>query len=544
MRNLRKSVDAENSDDGPSIDSVESDLGPWYHGGISKSIAESRVGTAMLDYQELKAEREKLETERKAIHTELMQMRMSQGDATVLEVAQKEELLGEAEELVQECDKRLSEKLLGDTVEAFHLVYKPSGNPKDQVFTVCICRDREAQSFKHYNVFHWVQKGKVLWLSFSADKEDTKFDSFELLLDYFRRGDVESPAPLGAYVEKPLDDFFDIWHYIKLLAYCVLLFIGWVLCVYALASPDWVTNINIGETAVTGVSGTSGNLTVAASMPQDLSVDRVGIINRGSGGDTFSVGLGTTGHAAWGACIFLFVLVMLLQLIALVSGVLLFVVDKDKMLWTSRYGNVIGNLLMFLAMFIWPAGLDNQILPCAGLLDTKRYYVCRPWELGQGVVVQIVACIFLTIGQMVGSRLEPASNRIHEVEEHQKRERDRKAMWYLEDDEDDADGKKTVPDDEEDDAVSNAVERKSSVSSIVSKQSINGRRGSKRRSDGTLGPVQTNMQFRETSFWNDTFDTLEENPEEYLDISAAGGGSDEDDGEDGMLSEEAAMMLT
>lgn len=111
----------------------------------------------MLDYQELKAEREKLETERKAIHTELMQMRMSQGDATVLEVAQKEELLGEAEELVQECDKRLSEKLLGDTVEAFHLVYKPSGNPKDQVFTVCICRDREAQSFKHYNVFHWVQ---------------------------------------------------------------------------------------------------------------------------------------------------------------------------------------------------------------------------------------------------------------------------------------------------------------------------------------------------------------------------------------------------
>jgi len=544
MRNLRKSVDAENSDDGPSIDSVESDLGPWYHGGISKSIAESRVGTAMLDYQELKAEREKLETERKAIHTELMQMRMSQGDATVLEVAQKEELLGEAEELVQECDKRLSEKLLGDTVEAFHLVYKPSGNPKDQVFTVCICRDREAQSFKHYNVFHWVQKGKVLWLSFSADKEDTKFDSFELLLDYFRRGDVESPAPLGAYVEKPLDDFFDIWHYIKLLAYCVLLFIGWVLCVYALASPDWVTNINIGETAVTGVSGTSGNVTVAASMPQDLSVDRVGIINRGSGGDTFSVGLGTTGHAAWGACIFLFVLVMLLQLIALVTGVLLFVVDKDKMLWTSRYGNVIGNLLMFLAMFIWPAGLDNQILPCAGLLDTKRYYVCRPWELGQGVVVQIVACIFLTIGQMVGSRLEPASNRIHEVEEHQKRERDRKAMWYLEDDEDDADGKKTVPDDEEDDAVSNAVERKSSVSSIVSKQSINGRRGSKRRSDGTLGPVQTNMQFRETSFWNDTFDTLEENPEEYLDISAAGGGSDEDDGEDGMLSEEAAMMLT
>jgi len=445
---------------------------------------------------------------------------------------------------VQECDKRLSEKLLGDTVEAFHLVYKPSGNPKDQVFTVCICRDREAQSFKHYNVFHWVQKGKVLWLSFSADKEDTKFDSFELLLDYFRRGDVESPAPLGAYVEKPLDDFFDIWHYIKLLAYCVLLFIGWVLCVYALASPDWVTNIHIGETAVTGVSGTSGNVTVAASMPQDLSVDRVGIINRGSGGDTFSVGLGTTGHAAWGACIFLFVLVMLLQLIALVTGVLLFVVDKDKMLWTSRYGNVIGNLLMFLAMFIWPAGLDNQILPCAGLLDTKRYYVCRPWELGQGVVVQIVACIFLTIGQMVGSRLEPASNRIHEVEEHQKRERDRKAMWYLEDDEDDADGKKTVPDDEEDDAVSNAVERKSSVSSIVSKQSINGRRGSKRRSDGTLGPVQTNMQFRETSFWNDTFDTLEENPEEYLDISAAGGGSDEDDGEDGMLSEEAAMMLT
>ena len=145
----------------------ESDLGPWYHGGISKSIAESRVGTAMLDYQELKAEREKLERERKAIHTELMQMRMSQGDATVLEVAQKEELLGDAEELVRECDRRLSEKLLGDTVEAFHLVYKPSGNPKDQVYSVCICRDPDAQTFKHYNVFHWVQSKHPFSLSLS-----------------------------------------------------------------------------------------------------------------------------------------------------------------------------------------------------------------------------------------------------------------------------------------------------------------------------------------------------------------------------------------
>ena len=385
----------------------------------------------------------------------------------------------------------------------------------------------------------------MLWLSFSADREDTKFDSFELLLDYFRRGDVESPAPLGAYVEKPLDDFFDIWHYIKLLAYNVLLFVGWVLCLYALVSPDWVTNI--GETAVTGVSGTSGNITIASSMPQDLAVDRIGIIKRGSGGATYNVGIGATGHAAWGACIFLFVLVMLLELIALVSGVLLFVIDKDKMLWTSRYGNVIGNLLMFLAMFVWPVGLDNKVLPCAGMLDTKRYFVCSPWELGQGVVVQIVACIFLTIGQMVGSRLTPASERIHEVEEFQKRERDRKAMWYLEDEEEDANGKgpsqKSNSDNEDaGESGTDAAVRKGSVASLGSTKSVNGRRGSKRRSDGTLGPLQTDTNFRETSFWNDTFDTLEENPEEYLDISAAGGASDDDEG-DGLASDEAAMML-
>jgi len=81
------------------------------------------------------------------------------------------------------------------------------------------------------------------------------------------------------------------------------------------------------------------------------------------------------------------------------------------------------------------------------------------------------------------------------------------------------------------------------MSIVASGKAINGRRGSKRRSDGTLGPVQTDMAFRETSFWNDTFDTLEENPEEYLDIAAADDVSSSDEGEDGMASDEAAMML-
>jgi hypothetical protein len=355
---------------------------------------------------------------------------MRMGDeAGGIELARKAEELASQAKIVRDLDAKLSEMLLGDDVESFHLVYKPSGNPRDQQYCMCVCRDKEAVSFKHFNVYHWVQKGKVLWLSFSANREDTKFDSFELLLDYFRRGDVEAPAPIGAYVEKPANGFFDIWHYVKLISYCVLLFLGWVLSLYALVSPDWV--VNDADVAFTGVSGSKGNLTVEASMPKDMTIDRIGILKMGQGGATVSVKISEAGHPAWGFCMFILTIVMLAELAALISAACLFFIDRDSVLKTSRFGNVIGNVMLFLAMIVWPAGLNNHLVPCEGYLDTKPYYVCLPWELGEGVVVQIVACIFLTIAQMVGSRIESASDRFEEEKVHIKRERERRSMWYL-----------------------------------------------------------------------------------------------------------------
>ena len=62
----------------------------------------------------------------------------------------------------------------------------------------------------------------------------------------------------------------------------------------------------------------------------------------------------------------------------------------------------------------------------------------------------------------------------------------------------------------------------------------------------TAGPLQTANGFRETSFWNDTFDHFEEDGDGsvgggdgYLDV--ADGGDDADD--ENALSMEAAMML-
>ena len=193
-------------------------------------------------------------------------------------------------------------------------------------------------------------------------------------------------------------------------------------------------------------------------------------------------------------------------------------------------------------MIVWPAGLNNHLVPCEGYLDTKSYFVCRPWELGEGVVVQIVACIFLTIAQIVGSRIESASERFEEEKVHTKRERERRSMWYLEEE-----AKKVGGSDDEEDGEEDTSEAPAKRGSLFIERKSSGtiERGfSKRRSDGTLGPLQTADGFRETSFWNDTFDALDEDEEGeggsgYLDVAE----DPENDGDEDIFSTEAAMML-
>jgi hypothetical protein len=51
-----------------------------------------------------------------------------------------------------------------------------------------------------------------------------------------------------------------------------------------------------------------------------------------------------------------------------------------------------------------PAGLQD--LPCSGYVDAKPYFVCDPWDIGEGVFYQIYAAVFFTVAQMVGTRIQ------------------------------------------------------------------------------------------------------------------------------------------
>ncbi len=167
---------------------------------------------------------------------------------------------------------------------------------------------------------------------------------------------------------------------------------------------------------------------------------------------------------------------------------------------------------MFIGMFAWPIGLDDkEKLPCAGQVDTKPYYVCDPWDLDRGLWYQVYAAVILTIAQMLGTRIQAHSTRKVEAEEFIEKEREvrRQSMWVLDPDEEEGEVYGETDEPEDPDAKSAPKPRRPSA---------------RARADGTIGPLQTEPNVRETafgSFWEEAF---EEDPEMDVDDVAGGKG--------------------
>lgn len=388
----------------------------------------------------------------------------------------REAKLKELESQLVAVEKEIEKTLMGSKAEVFHLVYKipdKDSNP----YILCLCNDVNFKETNHLQIYNWSPRERLTWYSFSANRSDTKFDSLEMLLDHFTVDGQEEPAPIGAPVPRPAEYLFDYWFYVWLFLWIAFLLVGILMQLYTYASPEWVImqrDANLDDWFDLGKYDDDNDMPDLG--PNDtlesgniaFPVNKIGIINTDKGSIEWD-----DVHWAWQASIVLFIIEVIFQILALVFAVLLWFKDTEKIIGYGRIFNVLGNLVLFTTIAIWPMGLDSpKLAPCTGEMEPQSYYVCRPWELGWATVLQIITTLIFTGSQMIGSLVRTKSQRVIEEDNmYQDRYlRARESMWY--------DLEHTKLDGSTEDPT-------------------------KARSDGTIGPLQTSSKTRETSFWSD-----------------------------------------
>ena len=246
---------------------------------------------------------------------------------------------------------------------------------------------------------------------------------------------------------------------------------------------------SIGSDAISGISSTSSFFDALKGGSEVIKTDHsIGLLYR-----TPSNAASASGSAYWDAVKILFVVDVVLVAFALVCAALLWFIDSNRIVRVGRVGITLANLLMFIGLLMWPFGLENESTPCTGNIDTKQYYICAPWEIGDGAIVMIVAAAVNAIALMVSTRVRTRKARKEALDRHNLYERQREAYWYGEDDDVDEDGA----------AKTDGSPRRSSRK--LSSSSVDGVAAGGRRSS-----------VRETSFWDEAFEDVD--PEGYLDV--------------------------
>lgn len=308
------------------------------------------------------------------------------------------------------------------------------------------------------------------------------------------------PSPIGAPVPDTDREMYDPWHYIVLISWTLCLFIGFVLTLYAYLAPDWITRVASSGISVVRLGGGAGSGSSASN-----NIDhKIGLVNREPSGMT-----GPVGHPAWVVTAILLAIAMVLQIATISQALALWYKDKDETVKRSRKLNFWANVLFYLALLVWPFGLDNDGVGCTSQAQTKMYYVCDPWDLDTGAYILIVGCFFMTVSQLISTRVRTRSQRRKALDIKNMYERDRQSFWFTQ---------MREAMDESEDAYS--------MKDFGENEAVQTRHETRRR-----GSV------KETSFWDAAFEDVD--PAGYLDVEAEVDGESDGD-EDGAAA--AAMM--
>jgi hypothetical protein len=154
----------------------------------------------------------------------------------------------------------------------------------------------------------------------------------------------------------------------------------------------------------------------------------VGLSKQCINGDCASIGISSL-HWAWQFTLVACGMSVGLMMITAILIIVLLKYNRDRILSSAKCCCAIANVLLFVAMLIFPVGLeDDTYLPCDDGLESKSYHLCNPWNLDMGLYLMIVAMIFMCFAMCL-STLVTSKVSQRDVE-RMKRKRRETQGWY------------------------------------------------------------------------------------------------------------------